>query len=322
MCIHISEEIELNELTPLFTIPPQQSTDEIAGDVGQVSPDHGAWKNECYTTVLKEGKPVRFEWTSSDGPFLDALTRYLTRLKIIQGYLHCEDGFLSDIHCGFFMTTHQPTAQFAEAEFKNQYRIVNISGFFLTLPSVTAKATLVPHLHITCQRRDQGSPEIILGGHLLDAATGHIKGKIVPLMGNPLTRETNPATGVMHIRSADQDQSQRSDGDTAVFALPPDDEFPSGLVNALSDFNLKAGELRFAVGTLWDATVLSDTGQQVLHPQDGLEVTFATGQPAQASTTDPPGVIVRLLDRYGQYTEGMLVRGRVKDLIEGVITIV
>jgi hypothetical protein len=156
----------------------------------------------------------------------------------------------------------------------------------------------------------------------MDAATGHIKGNVVPLMGMPLTRETNPATGVMHIRSSAQDQSQRSDGDTVVFALPPDDEFPSGLVNALSDSNLTARQLRFAVGTLWDATVLNDTGQQVLNPQDGLEVTFATGQLAQRSATESPGVVVRLLDRYGRYTEGRLVRGRVKDLIEGVVTIV
>jgi predicted DNA-binding protein with PD1-like motif len=312
----------LNDGTPLFTIQTQQSTNEIAGDVGHVSPDQGAWNNECYTTVMKEGIPVRFEWTSSDGPFLDALTRYLTKLKITQGYLHCEDGFLSNIHCGFFMTTHRPTAQFAEAEFKNQYRILNISGFFLTLPSATAQATLVPHLHITCQRSDQGSRGTILGGHLMDAVTGHIQGNIVPLMGIPLTRETNPASGVMHIRSDDRDPPQRSDGDIMVFALPPDDEFPSGLVDALSDSNLKAGQLRFAVGTLWDATVLSDTGQQVLHPPDGLEVTFATGQPVQRSATDPPSVVVRLLDRYGRYTEGVLVRGRVKDLVEGVVTIV
>ena len=322
MRIRISEEIGLNDLTPLFTIPTQQSTDDIAGDVGHVSPDQGAWKNECYTTVLKEDIPVRFEWTSSDGPFLDALTRYLIKIKITQGYLHCEDGFLSDIRCGFFMTTHQPTAQFAEAEFKNQYRILNISGFFLTLPSASAKTTLVPHLHITCQSSDQRSTGTILGGHLMDAATGQINGNIVPLMGIPLTRKTNPATGVMHIRSADRDQTQRSDGDTAIFALPPDDEFPSGLIDALSDANLIAGQLRFAVGTLWDATILSDTGQQVLHPQDGLEVTFATGQLAHRSATEPPGVDVRLLDRYGRYTEGMLVRGRVKDLIEGVVTIV
>lgn len=312
----------MNDVTPLFTIPTRQSTNEIAGDVGHVSPDQEAWKKECYTTVLKEGIPVRFEWTSSDGPFLNALTRYLTRLKITQGYLHCEDGFLSDIRCGFFMTTHQPTAQFAEAEFKNQYRILNISGFFLTLPGAAAKDTLVPHLHLTCQHSDQGSPGSILGGHLMDAAAGHIKGNIVPLMGMTLTRQTNPATGVMHIRSAYRDQTQRSDGDTAVFALAPDDEFPSGLVDALSDSNLTAGQLRFAVGTLWDATLLSDTGQQVLHPQDGLEVTFATGQPAQRSATEPSGVVVRLLDRCGRYTEGMLVRGRVKDLVEGVVTIV
>ena len=156
----------------------------------------------------------------------------------------------------------------------------------------------------------------------MDATTGHIQGNIVPLMGIPLTRETNPATGVMHIRSADRDQPQRSDGDTMVFALPPDDEFPSGLVDALSNSNLKAGQLRFAVGTLWNATVLSDTGQQVLHPPDGLEVTFATGKPMQRSALAPPGVVVRLLDRYGRYTEGMLVRGRVKDLVEGVVTIV
>ena len=220
------------------------------------------------------------------------------------------------------MTTHQPKAQFAEAEFKDQYRILNLSGFFLTLPSATAKTTLVPHLHITCQRSDQGSPGTILGGHLMDATTGHIQGNIVPLMGIPLTRETNPATGVMHIRSTDRDQPQRSDGDTMVFALPPDDEFPSGLVDALSNSNLKAGQLRFAVGTLWNATVLSDTGQQVLHPPDGLEVTFATGKPMQRSALAPPGVVVRLLDRYGRYTEGMLVRGRVKDLVEGVVTIV
>ena len=312
----------LNDITPLFTIPTQQSPKVIAGDVGHVSPDQRAWNNESYTTVLKEGIPVRFEWMSSDGPFLDALTHYLTRLNITQGYLHCEDGFLSDIHCGFFMTTHQPTAQFAEAEFKNSYRVLNISGFFLTLSSAPAKDALVPHLHITCQCRDHGSTGTILGGHLMDAATGHIKGNIVPLLGMPLTRETNPATGVMHIRSADRDQTQRSDGDIAVFALPPDDEFPSGLVDALSDANLTPERLRFAVGTLWDATVLSDTGQQVLHPQDGLEVTFATGHPAQRSATKPPGVAVRLLDRYGRYSEGMLVRGRVKDLIEGAVTIV
>lgn len=308
-------------MKPIFEIKPKIVGEAIIGDVGKISGKGGSvdWRNLSYATILNEGKEKVFKLNPADGPFNVNLINFIKKSGITQGYILCDKGILNDLKCGFFLTNHKPNATFAEASFQRINKILNISGFFLSIKASDNDQSLdiVPHLHVTFKDNNGR----ILGGHLIEADSGDIECKIVPLIGGTLKREMNPLTGVMHIRSEREYGEKPEVGTSIIFALVPGDYFPNEIFQIVSDKKVEEGRVIFSVGTLWNSTLSNKKEEWILNPEDGLEVTFTEGFFSDENGHFSHDLKTHLVDKYGKSSKGTIISGVVKDLIEGVIKI-
>jgi predicted DNA-binding protein with PD1-like motif len=308
-------------LKPIFEIKPKIVGEAIIGDVGKVSKEERSvdWRNQSYATILNEGEEKVFKLNPADGPFSVNLIDFLKKSGMTQGYILCDKGILNDLKCSFFMTNHKPIATFAEAFFQRIHKVLNISGFFLSIKTSDKDQSMdiVPHLHITF-KDIKGR---ILGGHLIEAASGDLECKIIPLIGRTLKREMNPITGVMHIRTERGYKEKSEVGNSLIFALVPGNDFPAEVFQILSEKKVREGRVIFSVGTLWNSSITNEKGEWNLNPEDGLEVTYAEGFFSEENGHFSHDLDTQLVDKFGKSSRGTIISGEVKDLIEGLIKI-
>jgi predicted DNA-binding protein with PD1-like motif len=289
----------------------RQRRKNVEGDLDKSARREGVrWKPELHTVFLSEKKPIMFETIPRGNSFVNDLKMLLERSGLSQGYVTCDRGVVSNIRCGFFMTRHEPFATFAEKLFRGRNRVISMSGFFLEIAS-----NVVPHLHITLENARTGK---LMGGHVIDAESGRMECKVVPISNPALTRETDPSSGVMHIRSLGTRGRGYSIGKTMAFACAPGEIFPNNLLEKISRFGARRATVRFAVGTLLWAS-LSDGHNSLIKSDGGIELTSMSGVLSFRDDSFSYGLHVHLIDKYGRVFSGNFMCGEVKDLIEGVI---
>ena len=316
------KKLLIRHLRSIFRIPRlSQSDTSIRGDVGRVSREESSskWRHELFSAFLEEDKSVSFESASESDPFPSSLIEFLHSHNLCQGYLTCSRGTLSDLRCGFFLTRHKPLPTFAEALFKEENQILNMSGFFLEVRNdvgTSSRMDIVSHLHVTFQNTKSGRR---FGGHLIDCRSGNLRCDIVPLRGGTIKRVTDPHAGTMHIRVDGAKEEKTSANRTLIFALPPREEFPGGLRKIMTNRGIREGEIRFALGTLESANVLGLRGIEGIRPREGLEMISAQGR--LVSRDRLCKIDAHLVERTGAYHSVRIQDGVVKDLVEGVLRI-
>lgn len=307
----------------LFKIAKEPGKD-IEGDFVAVSKkkEHVEFDTSLHTATLIKGRETIFHLIPKGGPLILKLCAFLEENKLTQGYITCDSGILNDMKCAFFLTKHKPSPTFGKASFAGENKISSISGFFLMLPSLKEGKLIfkvVPHVHVVFQNMKTGK---IFSGHLDDAESGNIKLKIVPLSGKTMRRETDPNTGGMYLRTDKKGDFSPKVGDTVLFALGPEEDFPNKLFKLMSSYQIRKTKYSFAIGTLWSVYLESRGKRSSLTPNDGLELSLTHGEAFFKKGKYFHKTNVQLTDRFGRQYKNQLVSGKVKDILEGAIEIV
>ncbi len=308
-------------LKPIFRLVRKKALGRaIEGDVGRIGLEEGkkpSWRAKLYTAFLKEEEGLRCDLSWSDGSLIKNLKSFLMEKGVTQGYIKCSEGSLRNTLCGFFMTKNKPIPTFARALFEGESKVLSISGVFIETENEGegAEPNIVPHLH-TIIEKDGG----LLGGHLMDAESGELKLLIKPLTGAKLRREVDPATGVMHLRS-DVAKEKPERGESLLFAFAPGEDFPNEIRQNLLKSGIQNLRVEFAIGTLWKAVLERNGEEFTVKPRHGLEVLSTSGEIKCRNSEFSHNIHVDLIDRYGRFYRGRIVKGVIKDLIEGVASI-
>lgn len=311
-------------LKPLFKVTVDRHAKEIEGDFVAVkkSKRHVEFDRGLYMATLAKGKAEAFELCPTDGPLMAKVSRSLTETHLTQGYIVGYDGILDDITCAFFLTRHKPSPTFGKASFRGENKVISISGFFLSMPNPRSgehTSIIVPHLHIVFQNEESGK---IFSGHLVDALSGRLRLEAVPLTGKMLRRETDPNTGGMYLRTDKQEELHPTRGDSILFALGPEEDFPNEPLKRLLEKGIAKAKFSFAVGTLELAHLESSAGEEIVKPKEGLELAYTSGHIVFGGEKYSHMTSVHLTDRYGNQYEGLLQSSKVKDLVEGILEII
>ncbi|MBC7091624.1 MAG: hypothetical protein H5T50_06940 [Nitrososphaeria archaeon] len=304
-------------MKPIFKVLEDKGR-EVEGDFVAVEKKQGhiEFDTGLHVSIIGRGKELFKEVDFEQGSLAQNL---FDNLGFGQGYMLCEEGTLFDICFAFFLTKNKPLPTFAKAIAKGKNLVKSISGFFLPVYNVKSlKYDIVPHLHIIFKNVESGG---IFSGHLIDASSGHLKAKIVPLMGKTLKRDVDPNTGLMYLRTYPVGDFSPKSGDIILFAFGPREKFPTKLFKLLSKYCIWKARIVFAVGTLTSAYLNESSGIIVARPREGLELAHTKGEAIFKEDSFKHRIIVHLTDRYGKQYNGMLSHGRVKELVEGLIEV-
>ncbi|MGQ9781123.1 MAG: PCC domain-containing protein [Nitrososphaeria archaeon] len=271
--------------------------------------------------ILERGETKTFELSATDGPLMANISRLLEGAHLTQGYIITRSGILNDMTCAFFLTRHKPSPTFGKASFMGKNKVLNMSGFFLSIPNPRAGASnsiIVPHVHVVFQNKESGK---IFSGHFVDALLGEFRFDAVPLLGATLKRETDPNTGGMYLRTDKRNDINPKGGDSILFSLGPGEDFPNELFKRLSEKRISKAEFSFAIGTLQLAHLKNSHKVDTVMPKEGLELTHTSGDIFFEDGKCLHKTSVHLTDRYGNQYTGLLQASKVKDLVEGILVV-
>lgn len=123
----------------------------------------------------------------------------------------------------------------------------------------------------------------------------------------------------MHIRSDEEKDERPKAGEVMIFACVPREDFQNILFKSISCCGVQKAKIRYAVGTFWSASIENAVNESLLKPRDGLELVSAQGELSCKDGNFSHRIDVSLIDKYGRFYQGLLIRGEVKDLVEGIM---
>lgn len=304
-------------LKPLFRVVKDAGR-EVEGDFVIVEKKETPveFDTGLHVSVIEKDKEISREVNFKQGSLISNL---FDNLDFGQGYILSDEGILFDVCFAFFLTKHKPLPTFAKAIAKGKNIIQNISGFFLPVYDVKSlKYDIIPHLHIIFKNVESGK---IFSGHLIDASAGKLKVRMFPLKGKSLKRDVDPNTGLMYLRTYPVKDFNPKSGDTILFAFGPKENFPIKLLKHLSQYKIKRAKIIFAVGTLTSAQMIISGNKFIIRPREGLELAQTQGEIFLKGDSFYHKIIAHLTDRYGNQYKGLLLYGKVKELVEGLLEV-